>query len=61
MIGTSVLKESTLRTNPLFVTGIFLYPLETTKKPLVFRYFEGVQKEASGIKLVDSIGKYTAQ
>ena len=38
-------------------TGLFPYPSESTRKPLVF-YFQRVQKENSGTKYVKETTKY---
>ena len=40
-----------------YATDLFPYPLESTRKPLVF-YFQRVQKENSGTKYVKETTKY---
>ena len=36
--------------NPFHATGLFQYPLKTSEEPEVFRRFQGVSKETSGMK-----------
>ena len=41
--------------NPFHATDLFCWYLENIRKPLVFRYFQGVSKEISGMKWVQSL------
>ena len=38
------------RINPFFVIGLFLYPLQTSRRSEVLWCFQGVEKETSGMK-----------